>query len=78
MRLAISYSYACLYTREPQGLSAARHCALGGETIVEQVKAAKPTMDYDPEYGRQPGVTAKFVEAVYRSLKKGTTQKEKQ
>jgi hypothetical protein len=26
-------------------------------------------MDYDPEYGREPGVTAHFVEAVYRSLK---------
>jgi glyoxylase-like metal-dependent hydrolase (beta-lactamase superfamily II) len=36
---------------------------------LEQVKAAKPTMDYDPLYGREPGVTAKFVEAVYRSLK---------
>jgi len=36
---------------------------------LEQVKAAKPTMDYDPEYGRQPGATAQFVEAVYRSLK---------
>ena len=35
---------------------------------LQQVKAAKPTMDYDPEYGRQPGSTAKFVEAVYRSL----------
>ena len=34
-----------------------------------QVQAAKPTMDYDPEYGRQPAVTAQFVEAVYRSLK---------
>jgi len=44
---------------------------------LEQVKAAKPTMDYDPEFGRQPGATVKFVEAVYRSLKKGTTQKEK-
>ena len=44
---------------------------------LEQLKAAKPTMDYDPEYGRQPGATAKFVEAVYRSLKKGTTLKEK-
>ena len=44
---------------------------------LEQVKAAKPTMDYDPEYGRQPGATAKIVEAVYRSLKKGTTLKEK-
>jgi glyoxylase-like metal-dependent hydrolase (beta-lactamase superfamily II) len=36
---------------------------------LEQVKAAKPTMDYDPEYGRQRGATARFVEAVYRSLK---------
>jgi glyoxylase-like metal-dependent hydrolase (beta-lactamase superfamily II) len=39
-----------------------------GMTLA-QVKAAKPTMDYDPEYGRQPGVTARFVESVYRSLK---------
>ena len=39
-----------------------------GMTLA-QVKAAKPTMDYDPEYGREPGVTARFVEAVYRSLK---------
>jgi glyoxylase-like metal-dependent hydrolase (beta-lactamase superfamily II) len=36
---------------------------------LEQVKAAKPTMDYDPLYGRQTGVTGKFVEAVYKSLK---------
>ena len=36
---------------------------------LQQVKAAKPTMDYDPEYGRQPGATSQFVEAVYRSLK---------
>jgi cyclase len=41
---------------------------------LEQVKAAKPTMDYDPEYGRQPGVTAQFVEAVYRSLKEKKTK----
>ena len=39
-----------------------------GMTLA-QVKAAKPTMDYDPEYGRERGVTARFVEAVYRSLK---------
>jgi glyoxylase-like metal-dependent hydrolase (beta-lactamase superfamily II) len=39
-----------------------------GMTLA-QVKASKPTMDYDPEYGREPGVTARFVEAVYRSLK---------
>lgn len=36
---------------------------------LEQVRAAKPTMDYDPEFGRQPGVAGRFVEAVYRSLK---------
>jgi cyclase len=41
---------------------------------IEQVKAAKPTLDYDPEYGRQPGVTAQFVEAVYRSLKEKKTK----
>jgi glyoxylase-like metal-dependent hydrolase (beta-lactamase superfamily II) len=41
---------------------------------LEQVKAAKPTMDYDPEYGRQPGVTARFVESVYRSLKETKTK----
>jgi glyoxylase-like metal-dependent hydrolase (beta-lactamase superfamily II) len=35
---------------------------------LQQIKAAKPTMDYDPLFGRQPGATAKFVEAVYRSL----------
>ena len=35
---------------------------------LDQVRAAKPTMDYDPVYGRQAGVTARFVEAVYRSL----------
>jgi glyoxylase-like metal-dependent hydrolase (beta-lactamase superfamily II) len=39
-----------------------------GMTLA-QVKAAKPTMDYDPEYGGEPGVTSRFVEAVYRSLK---------
>jgi cyclase len=32
---------------------------------LEQVKAAKPTRDYDPEYG---GPDDAFLEAVYRSL----------
>lgn len=40
-----------------------------GMTLA-QVKAARPTMDYDPLYGRQRGGTARFVEAVYRSLQK--------
>jgi cyclase len=37
---------------------------------LEQVKAAKPTMDYDPVYGSDAGpwTTDMFVEAAYRSL----------
>jgi cyclase len=38
---------------------------------LEQVKAARPTRDYDPLYRSAPGWTADmFVEAVYKSLKK--------
>ena len=37
---------------------------------LEQVKAARPTLDYDPLYGAQTGpwTTDMFVEAAYRSL----------
>jgi glyoxylase-like metal-dependent hydrolase (beta-lactamase superfamily II) len=37
---------------------------------LEQVKAAKPTRDYDPVYGHESGpwTTDMFVEAAYRSL----------
>ena len=35
---------------------------------LEQVKAAKPTFDYDPVYGHNPGSPDRFVEQVYRSL----------
>jgi glyoxylase-like metal-dependent hydrolase (beta-lactamase superfamily II) len=37
---------------------------------LDQVKAAKPTRDYDPEYGATTGfwTTDMFVEAVYKSL----------
>jgi glyoxylase-like metal-dependent hydrolase (beta-lactamase superfamily II) len=40
---------------------------------LEQVKAARPTRDYDPRYGATSGfwTTDMFVEAVYRSLKEG-------
>ena len=50
-----------------------QHMIDNGMTL-EQVKAAKPTMDYDPLYGRQSGVTARFVEAVYGSLKPGNPE----
>jgi len=38
---------------------------------LEQVKAARPTRDYDPRFGAATGpwTTEMFVEAVYRSLK---------
>jgi len=37
---------------------------------LEQVKAAKPTFDYDPLYGATTGfwTTDRFVEAVYQTL----------
>ncbi|HXX44712.1 MAG TPA: MBL fold metallo-hydrolase [Candidatus Acidoferrales bacterium] len=37
---------------------------------LEQVKAARPTRDYDPRYGATTGIwtTDMFVEAVYKSL----------
>ena len=35
---------------------------------LEQVKAAKVTVDFDPVYNRRAGASEKFVEAVYQSL----------
>jgi hypothetical protein len=37
---------------------------------LDQVKAARPTRDYDPQYGAASGpwTTDMFVEAAYRSL----------
>jgi hypothetical protein len=39
---------------------------------LAQVKAARPTRDYDRRYGRTTGswTTEMFVEAVYQSLRK--------
>jgi cyclase len=39
---------------------------------LEQVQAARPTLDYDPRYGSSSGpwTTAMFVEAAYKSLAK--------
>ena len=40
-----------------------------GRTL-DQVQAARPTLDWEPRYGSTSGpwTTAMFVEAVYRSL----------
>jgi hypothetical protein len=39
---------------------------------LDQVKAAKPTREYDTRYGKQTGAwtTDMFIEAAYRSLSK--------
>jgi cyclase len=41
---------------------------------LEQVRAAKPTIDYDPRYGSGtgPGSTDRFIEIVYNDLKSAT------
>ena len=46
---------------------------VGKKMTLEQVKAAKPTLDYDGRYGSETGpwTTAMFIEAVYRDLSKG-------
>ena len=43
-----------------------------GQTL-DQVKASRPTLDWEPRYGATSGpwTTAQFIEAVYRSLKGG-------
>ncbi|MBF8301460.1 MAG: cphA [Acidobacteria bacterium] len=45
---------------------------IGRGMTLAQVKAARPTRDYDPRYGRDTGswTTDMFVEAAYESLKK--------
>jgi glyoxylase-like metal-dependent hydrolase (beta-lactamase superfamily II) len=35
-----------------------------GQTLA-QVKAARPTLDYDERWGRSPGAAERFIEAVY-------------
>src|SRR6185295_18334724 len=44
---------------------------------VDQVKAAKPTLDYDLHYGAETGpwTTAMFIEAVYRDVSKAAAPK---
>ena len=41
---------------------------------LEQIQAARPTLDYDPLYGasKGPWTTDMFVEAAYRSLAQST------
>jgi len=42
---------------------------------LDQVKAAKPTLDYDGIYGVDTGpwTTTMFIEAVYRELSQGNS-----
>jgi len=51
----------------------------GKGMTLAQVKAAKPTMDFDGRYGSTAGswTTDMFIEAVYKSLQEKSQQKEK-
>ena len=42
------------------------------DKTLDQVKAAKPTLDFDPRYGTDSGTwtTAMFIETIYRDLGK--------
>ncbi len=44
---------------------------IGKGMTLDQIKAAKPTMDFDGRYGSNTGpwTTAMFIESVYKSLK---------
>jgi hypothetical protein len=44
---------------------------MGRGLSLDQVKAARPTLDWDPRYGGDTGgwTAAMFVEAVYNSLR---------
>jgi alkyl sulfatase BDS1-like metallo-beta-lactamase superfamily hydrolase len=44
-----------------------QHLIERGMTL-EQIKAAKPAVDYDKRYAKEPGSSDRFIEAVYRSL----------
>jgi len=45
---------------------------IGKGRTLDQIKAAKPTLDFDPRWGATSGpwTTDMFIEAVYRGLKK--------
>ena len=45
--------------------------AIDAGMTLEQVKAAKPTLDYDPVYGSREGAAERFVEATFQSLTAG-------
>jgi cyclase len=50
-----------------------RIAAMAGKGMtLDQVKAARPTLDWEPRYGSTSGAwtTAMFIEAVYRSVRK--------
>jgi hypothetical protein len=41
---------------------------LAKKMTLEQIKASKPSRDYDAEYSASPADVDRFVESIYRSL----------
>jgi glyoxylase-like metal-dependent hydrolase (beta-lactamase superfamily II) len=44
------------------------------EMTLAQIKAARPALEYDGRYGKEPGSGDRFVEAVYGSLTQGSAK----
>ena len=61
---------AQLWIVDPHGNLVLRYDAkVKGKDLLAEIKAAKPTLDYDSRFGRNPEWTGEdFIEAVYASL----------
>jgi hypothetical protein len=44
------------------------HDLMTKKMTLDQIKAARPSRDYDAEYGASPAAADRFVESIYRSL----------
>jgi glyoxylase-like metal-dependent hydrolase (beta-lactamase superfamily II) len=46
------------------------HASVAAGMPLAQVRASRPTLDYDPRYDRRAGTAVMFVEAAYQSLQR--------
>jgi len=37
---------------------------------LDEIKAARPSLDYDGRYGRETGATEAFIDAVYQAVER--------
>ena len=64
-----SYENVVLWYRDMlQFVSDRIRAMIAKKMTLEQIKTAKPSRDYDAEYGASPADADRFVESIYRSL----------